>query len=163
MKNHAQQPATSPDVCKHCLKVHIEPEGVTELSAGFLTRDVAPGIFMLTNGNYQSLFVTTGEGVVLIDAPEPLVLAVIPLRNASGDASLNWLGGSFAEVRVVRIAAADDDVADGADHELVLAAFVVGRRPAEEIHIEGCGRFVVGGTGREMVEPDGLPAGGGEG
>ena len=31
-------------------------------------------------------------------APEPLVLAVIPLRNASGDASLNWLGGSFAEV-----------------------------------------------------------------
>jgi eukaryotic-like serine/threonine-protein kinase len=31
-------------------------------------------------------------------APEPLVLAVIPLRNASGDASLNWLGGSLAEV-----------------------------------------------------------------
>src|SRR6266478_1336156 len=31
-------------------------------------------------------------------APEPLVLAIIPLRNASGDASLNWLGGSLAEV-----------------------------------------------------------------
>ncbi len=31
-------------------------------------------------------------------APEPLILAVIPLRNASGDASLNWLGGSLAEV-----------------------------------------------------------------
>ena len=31
-------------------------------------------------------------------APEPLVLAVVPLRNASGDASLNWLGGSLAEV-----------------------------------------------------------------
>lgn len=31
-------------------------------------------------------------------APEPVVLAVIPLRNASGDASLNWLGGSLAEV-----------------------------------------------------------------
>src|SRR6266478_3917673 len=30
--------------------------------------------------------------------PEPLVLAIIPLRNASGDASLNWLGGSLAEV-----------------------------------------------------------------
>ena len=31
-------------------------------------------------------------------APEPLVLAVIPLRNASGDASLNWFGGTLAEV-----------------------------------------------------------------
>lgn len=31
-------------------------------------------------------------------APEPLVLAVIPLQNASGDATLNWLGASFAEV-----------------------------------------------------------------
>src|SRR5437667_8708075 len=38
---------------------------------------------------------TTGKAA---NAPEPLVLAVIPLRNASGDASLNWLGGSFAEV-----------------------------------------------------------------
>jgi len=33
---------------------------------------------MLTNGNYQSLFVTTGEGVVLIDAPEPLVKFIGP-------------------------------------------------------------------------------------
>ena len=28
---------------------------------------------MLTNGNYQSMFMTTGEGVILIDAPEPVV------------------------------------------------------------------------------------------
>src|SRR5262249_21765109 len=30
--------------------------------------------------------------------PDPTVLAVIPLRNSSGDPSLNWLGGSLAEV-----------------------------------------------------------------
>src|SRR5437667_1775421 len=78
MDNHTQPPATSPDVCKHCLKLHLEPEGVTELSAGFLTREVAPGILMLTNGNYQSLLVTTGEGVVLVDAPEPLVQFIEP-------------------------------------------------------------------------------------
>jgi tetratricopeptide (TPR) repeat protein/predicted Ser/Thr protein kinase len=42
------------------------------------------------------LFSTTkGKAVA---APEPVVLAIIPLRNASGDASLNWLGGSLAEV-----------------------------------------------------------------
>jgi len=53
--------------------MHVEPEGSTNLSAGFLTRELSPGVFMLTNGNYQSLFMTTGEGVVLVDAPEPLV------------------------------------------------------------------------------------------
>jgi glyoxylase-like metal-dependent hydrolase (beta-lactamase superfamily II) len=56
----------------------VEPEGVTDLSSGFLTREVKSGIFMLTNGNYQSLFVTTGAGVVLIDAPEPLVRYIEP-------------------------------------------------------------------------------------
>jgi glyoxylase-like metal-dependent hydrolase (beta-lactamase superfamily II) len=59
------------DVCKHCIS--IEPEGVTDLSRGFLIREAASGVFMLTNGNYQSLFMTTGKGVVLVDAPEPLV------------------------------------------------------------------------------------------
>ncbi len=91
MKNHTQPPATSPDVCKHCLKLHLEPEGVTELSAGFLTREVAPGIFMLTNGNYQSLFITTGEGVVLIDAPEPLVQFIEPAITDVTDEKLSTL------------------------------------------------------------------------
>jgi len=77
-KPQAEQPEIHSDVCKHCIKAHVESESVTDLSAGFLTREVAPGIFMLTNGNYQSLFLTTGEGVVLIDAPEPLVKFIAP-------------------------------------------------------------------------------------
>jgi glyoxylase-like metal-dependent hydrolase (beta-lactamase superfamily II) len=52
---------------------HVQPEEVTDLSAGFLTREMTPGVFMITNGNYQTIFFTTGEGVVLLDAPEPLV------------------------------------------------------------------------------------------
>lgn len=36
------------DVCKHCISV--EPEGMTDLSRGFLTREVSRGVFML-NGN----------------------------------------------------------------------------------------------------------------
>lgn len=63
------------DVCKHCISVKSE---VTDLSRGFLTREAAPGVFMLTNGNYQCLFMTTGEGVVLVDAPEPLVQYIGP-------------------------------------------------------------------------------------
>ena len=61
------------DVCRHCNFMHVAPEGVTDLSGGFLTRELAAGVYMLTNGNYQSMFMTTGEGVVLIDAPQPLV------------------------------------------------------------------------------------------
>src|SRR6266566_9736387 len=91
MNNQTQPPATSSDVCKHCLKLHIETEGVTELSAGFLTREVASGIFMLTNGNYQSLFVTTGEGVVLIDAPEPLVKFITPAVSDVTDEPISTL------------------------------------------------------------------------
>lgn len=64
------------DVCRHC--IYVEREGVTNLEHGFLTREVGPGVFMLTNGNYQSMFMTTGEGVVLVDAPEPLVKFIEP-------------------------------------------------------------------------------------
>ena len=77
------------DVCKHCISV--EPEGVTDLSRGFLTREAAPGVFMLTNGNYQSLFMTTGEGVVLIDAPEPLVQYIGPAVSDVTDEPIRTL------------------------------------------------------------------------
>ncbi|MET7399339.1 MBL fold metallo-hydrolase [Dactylosporangium sp. NPDC005572] len=54
-------------------RAHVQPDGVTDLRDGFLIREIGRGVFMLTNGNYQSVFLTTGEGVVLVDAPEPLV------------------------------------------------------------------------------------------
>ena len=52
---------------------HFVQEGSTDLSAGFLTRELKPGVFLVSNGNYQTLFTTTGAGVVLLDAPPPLV------------------------------------------------------------------------------------------
>jgi glyoxylase-like metal-dependent hydrolase (beta-lactamase superfamily II) len=52
---------------------HVQPEEVTDLSAGFLTREMSPGVYMVTNGNYQTIFLTTGTGVVLLDAPLPLI------------------------------------------------------------------------------------------
>jgi glyoxylase-like metal-dependent hydrolase (beta-lactamase superfamily II) len=36
---------------------------------GYLVRELKPNIFIITDGGYQSLFVTTGNGVVLFDAP----------------------------------------------------------------------------------------------
>jgi glyoxylase-like metal-dependent hydrolase (beta-lactamase superfamily II) len=62
---------TQADQCRHCH--HMTAGHAADLSGGYLTRQLAPGMFLLTNRNYQSMFMTTGQGVVLIDAPEPLV------------------------------------------------------------------------------------------
>src|SRR2546430_8712470 len=63
------------------------------------------------------------------------------------------------ELRIERIAAADDDVADLADEALVLAAFVVGLLPPEEVRVERRALLVVGHAEGEMIEPHRLPAG----
>jgi glyoxylase-like metal-dependent hydrolase (beta-lactamase superfamily II) len=36
---------------------------------GYLVKEVKPGVFVITDGSYQSAFVTTGKGVILFDAP----------------------------------------------------------------------------------------------
>lgn len=63
------------DTCRHC--THVEPDNITDLSDGYLIREIKDGVYMLTNGNYQSVFMTTGKGVVLIDAPEPLIKFIV--------------------------------------------------------------------------------------
>lgn len=37
---------------------------------GYLTKEVKPGVYVVTDGIWQSAFVVTGAGVVVIDAPE---------------------------------------------------------------------------------------------
>ena len=39
---------------------------------GYLVKELKPSIFMITDGAYESVFVTTGKGVVLFDAPPSL-------------------------------------------------------------------------------------------
>jgi glyoxylase-like metal-dependent hydrolase (beta-lactamase superfamily II) len=36
---------------------------------GYVVREIRPQVFLVTDGGYQALFVTTGEGVVLFDSP----------------------------------------------------------------------------------------------
>jgi glyoxylase-like metal-dependent hydrolase (beta-lactamase superfamily II) len=38
-------------------------------SKGFLVKEVKPNVYVVTDGIYQSAFVTSGKGVVLFDAP----------------------------------------------------------------------------------------------
>lgn len=44
----------------------IDPE------KGYFVEELKPGVFMITEGAYESVFVTTGKGVVLFDAPPSL-------------------------------------------------------------------------------------------
>lgn len=39
---------------------------------GYLVKEVKPDVFVITDGIYQSAFVTTGKGVILLDAPRSL-------------------------------------------------------------------------------------------
>ena len=36
---------------------------------GYLVKELKPEVYLITDGGYQSLFVTTGKGVILLDAP----------------------------------------------------------------------------------------------
>ena len=40
-----------------------------DYSKGYLVVTIAPDVYVITDGIYQSMFVTTGEGVILFDAP----------------------------------------------------------------------------------------------
>jgi glyoxylase-like metal-dependent hydrolase (beta-lactamase superfamily II) len=42
---------------------------VVDPQKGYLVKELKPGIFMITEGAYESVFAATGKGVVLFDAP----------------------------------------------------------------------------------------------
>ncbi len=48
------------------IKARILPVDSTK---GYLVKQLKPDVYLITDGAYQSLFVTTGEGVILLDAP----------------------------------------------------------------------------------------------
>jgi glyoxylase-like metal-dependent hydrolase (beta-lactamase superfamily II) len=40
-----------------------------DYSKGYLVKEIKPDVYIITDGAYQSMFVTTGQGVILFDAP----------------------------------------------------------------------------------------------
>ncbi len=45
---------------------------------GYLVEEIRDGVYWLTNGHYHVMFVTTGEGVIVVDAPRNLVNLIRP-------------------------------------------------------------------------------------
>jgi glyoxylase-like metal-dependent hydrolase (beta-lactamase superfamily II) len=65
----AQEPASRlPDYVPLLPKVEAEATAV-DPQKGYAVKALKPDIYMITAGGYESVFVTTGKGVVLFDAP----------------------------------------------------------------------------------------------
>ena len=68
----------------------------TEQQAGgppehkYTVHEASSGVYMITDGNYQNLFVTTSDGVVLFDVPTPLLSFVEPaIKEVTDDPVTN--------------------------------------------------------------------------
>ncbi len=74
-----------------------------------------------------------GVGIEGLDAERDVIDADVPRRRRF---PFPLLGRRLAEIRIVGIAAADEGVSDVAHQHLVLAAFVVGALPAEQVGVD---------------------------
>jgi glyoxylase-like metal-dependent hydrolase (beta-lactamase superfamily II) len=64
----AQEPDHLPDYAPLLPQVKARA-WLVDPQKGYLVKELKPGLFMITDGGYQSMFATTGKGVVLFDAP----------------------------------------------------------------------------------------------
>jgi glyoxylase-like metal-dependent hydrolase (beta-lactamase superfamily II) len=56
------------------IKARILP---VDAKKGYVVKQLKPDIYMITDGGYQSVFVTTGQGVILIDAPPSFAKKIV--------------------------------------------------------------------------------------
>jgi glyoxylase-like metal-dependent hydrolase (beta-lactamase superfamily II) len=64
----AQQSEKLPDFAPLLPEVRAKTN-IIDPQKGYLVQELKPNVFMITDGGYESAFVTTGQGVVLFDAP----------------------------------------------------------------------------------------------
>jgi glyoxylase-like metal-dependent hydrolase (beta-lactamase superfamily II) len=66
--SRAEEPPPLPDLrpVPTVIKARILP---VDPQKGYLVKELKPSVYLITDGGYQSMFVTTGKGVILLDAP----------------------------------------------------------------------------------------------
>ncbi len=52
--------------------IYTKQSPVIDQDKGYFVDEIADGVFWLIGGGYQVMFLVTGEGVIVIDAPQPL-------------------------------------------------------------------------------------------
>jgi glyoxylase-like metal-dependent hydrolase (beta-lactamase superfamily II) len=76
----AQQAERLPDFAPLLPDVRAKTNTV-DPQKGYLVQELKPNIFMITDGGYESAFVTTGQGVVLFDAPPSFARHIVQAVN----------------------------------------------------------------------------------
>ena len=72
MKNQGECKETSTSgVFENALEYTQQPITINE-DKGYFVEEIAENIYWLVASGYQTMFVTTGEGVIVIDAPQPI-------------------------------------------------------------------------------------------
>jgi glyoxylase-like metal-dependent hydrolase (beta-lactamase superfamily II) len=56
------------------IKARILP---VDAKKGYVVKQLKPDVYLITDGGYQSVFVTTGKGVILIDAPPSFASKIV--------------------------------------------------------------------------------------
>jgi glyoxylase-like metal-dependent hydrolase (beta-lactamase superfamily II) len=80
----AQQPEKLPDFAPLLPEVRAKTNTV-DPQKGYLVQQLKPNLFMITDGGYESAFVTTGKGVVLFDAPPSFARHIVQAVNEVTD------------------------------------------------------------------------------
>ncbi len=65
---------------------------------GYLVSELKPSVYLLTDGIWQSIFVTTGKGVILLDAPETLGPNIIKAVRETTEEPIKLLVYTHAHV-----------------------------------------------------------------
>ena len=65
---------------------------------GYVVKQVKPNVYVITDGIYQSAFVTTGKGVILFDAPESLAQHIVKAVTETTDEPIVQLVYSHAHL-----------------------------------------------------------------
>jgi glyoxylase-like metal-dependent hydrolase (beta-lactamase superfamily II) len=64
----------------------VEQSAAASPAHGYSLHEAASGVYMITDENYQNMFATTSDGVVLFDAPPPLLPHFAPaIREVTDD------------------------------------------------------------------------------
>jgi glyoxylase-like metal-dependent hydrolase (beta-lactamase superfamily II) len=52
--------------------MYVERSPIIDEEKGYFVDEIADGVYWLVSSGYQVMFLTTGEGVIVIDAPQPI-------------------------------------------------------------------------------------------
>jgi glyoxylase-like metal-dependent hydrolase (beta-lactamase superfamily II) len=116
---------------------------------GYLSREVKPGVFVVTEGLYQAMFVVTRSGVVVVDAPPTIGTRLTDAILAATDKPVTHFIYSHSHIDHVGAAAQFGDVVRIASRETAARLTRAGdpNRPrASRVLSRASNRLVIDGT-----------------